>query len=107
MTNGDGEVRVLLSTYDSGGVEAIRAQGRRVLVARGWADLALIDDADDCFAVSEVNQQALFRRVAAIVHHCGAGATTTVTRAGAPQVVVATALLLDAASRPWRLGADA
>jgi hypothetical protein len=33
------------------------------------------------------------------VHHCGAGTTTTVTRAGAPQVVVAAALLLDAASR--------
>ncbi|MDB4872686.1 MAG: glycosyl transferase [Gemmatimonadales bacterium] len=69
-------------------IEAVRAQGRRVLIARGWADLALIDDADDCFAVGEVNQQALFRRVAAVVHHGGAGTTTTATRAGAPQVVV-------------------
>jgi vancomycin aglycone glucosyltransferase len=69
-------------------IEAIRAQGRRALVARGWADLALIDDRDDCFAVGEVNQQALFRRVAAVVHHGGAGTTTTATRAGAPQVVV-------------------
>ena len=69
-------------------IEAIRAQGRRALVARGWADLALIDDRDDCFAVGEVNQQALFGRVAAVVHHGGAGTTTTATRAGAPQVVV-------------------
>jgi vancomycin aglycone glucosyltransferase len=69
-------------------IEAVRAQGRRVLVARGWADLALIDDADDCFVVGEVNQQALFGRVAAVVHHGGAGTTTTATRAGAPQVVV-------------------
>ncbi|HEY1639182.1 MAG TPA: glycosyltransferase [Streptosporangiaceae bacterium] len=68
--------------------EAIRAHGRRVLLGRGWADLALIDDQDDCLAVGEVNQQALFRRVAAVVHHGGAGTTTTVTRAGAPQVVV-------------------
>jgi vancomycin aglycone glucosyltransferase len=45
-------------------IEAIRAQGRRALVARGWADLALIDDRDDCFVVGEVNQQALFGRVA-------------------------------------------
>jgi vancomycin aglycone glucosyltransferase len=29
-------------------IEAIRAQGRRALVSRGWADLALIDDRDDC-----------------------------------------------------------
>lgn len=69
-------------------IEAIRAQGRRAIVKRGWADLALIDDQNDCFAVDEVNQQALFRRVAAVVHHGGAGTTTTATRAGAPQVVV-------------------
>jgi vancomycin aglycone glucosyltransferase len=68
--------------------EAIRAQGRRAIVARGWADLALIDNRDDCFAVGEVNQQALFARVAAVVHHGGAGTTTTAARAGAPQVVI-------------------
>ena len=69
-------------------IEAIRAQGRRAIVARGWADLALIDNRDDCFAVGEVNQQALFARVAAVVHHGGAGTTTTAARAGAPQVVI-------------------
>jgi vancomycin aglycone glucosyltransferase len=69
-------------------IEAIRAQGRRAVMARGWADLELIDDQDDCFVVGEVNHQALFGRVAAVVHHGGAGTTTTVARAGAPQVVV-------------------
>jgi vancomycin aglycone glucosyltransferase len=69
-------------------IEAIRGQGRRVLVGRGWAGLALIDDRDDCFAVGEVNQQALFGRVAAVIHHGGAGTTTTAARAGASQVVV-------------------
>jgi vancomycin aglycone glucosyltransferase len=69
-------------------IEAIRAQGRRALVAYGWAGLAPIDDRDDCFAVGEVNQQALFGRVAAVVHHGGAGTTATAARAGAPQVVV-------------------
>ncbi|GAA2933746.1 glycosyltransferase [Streptomyces enissocaesilis] len=69
-------------------VDAVRAQGRRALVSRGWADLALIDDRDDCFAVGEANHQALFGRVAAVVHHGGAGTTTTAAGAGAPQVVV-------------------
>jgi vancomycin aglycone glucosyltransferase len=69
-------------------INAVRAQGMRVVVGRGWADLALIDDGDDCFAVGEVNHQALFRRVAAVVHHGGAGTTTTATAAGVPQVVV-------------------
>jgi vancomycin aglycone glucosyltransferase len=69
-------------------VEAVRANGRRVLVGRGWADLGLVDDRDDCFAVGEVNHQQLFGRVATVVHHGGAGTTTTAARAGAPQVVV-------------------
>lgn len=69
-------------------VDAVRAQGRRVLVGRGWADLGLIDGADDCFAVGEANHQELFGRVAAVVHHGGAGTTTTAARAGAPQIVV-------------------
>jgi vancomycin aglycone glucosyltransferase len=69
-------------------IEAIRAHGRRVLVSRGWADLALTDDRDDCLAIGEVNHQALFGRVAAVVHHGGAGTTTTAARAGAPQVLV-------------------
>ncbi|MET7912668.1 glycosyltransferase [Streptomyces avermitilis] len=69
-------------------VEAVRAQGHRVLVGRGWADLGLVDEQQDCFVVGEVNQQQLFGRVAAVVHHGGAGTTTTAARAGAPQVVV-------------------
>lgn len=69
-------------------IEAIRAQGRRALIYRGWAELALTDEGNDCFVVGEVNQQALFGRVAAVVHHGGAGTTTTATRAGAPQVVL-------------------
>jgi vancomycin aglycone glucosyltransferase len=69
-------------------VEAIRAKGRRALVSRGWAGLALIDEKDDCFAVGEANHRDLFRRVAAVVHHGGAGTTTTAALAGAPQVIV-------------------
>ncbi|MGZ4577855.1 MAG: glycosyltransferase [Mycobacterium sp.] len=69
-------------------IESIRNLGHRALVARGWADLELIDDRDDCFLVGEVNQQALFGQVAAVVHHGGTGTTTTAARAGAPQVVV-------------------
>lgn len=69
-------------------LEAIRAHGRRALFARGWADLTALDDRDDCLVVGEVNQQALFARVAAVVHHGGAGTTTVAARAGAPQVVV-------------------
>jgi vancomycin aglycone glucosyltransferase len=69
-------------------VEAIRAQGHRVLVSRGWADLDLVDDRGDGFAIGEVNHQRLFGEVAAVIHHGGAGTTLTAARAGVPQVVV-------------------
>ncbi|WP_344498558.1 glycosyltransferase [Dactylosporangium maewongense] len=69
-------------------VEAARANGRRVVLARGWADLAPVDDGPDCVSVGDVNQQALFARVAVAVHHGGAGTTVAAARAGVPQVVV-------------------
>jgi vancomycin aglycone glucosyltransferase len=69
-------------------IEAIRAQGRRVVLLQGWADLVLDDDRGDCFITGDVNQQALFPRMAAVMHHGGAGTTTVATRAGVPQVIV-------------------
>ena len=96
---GFGSMRHVSEDIARVGIEAIRAQRRRALVGRGWADLVPIDDQDDCFAVGEVNHQALFPRVAAVVHHGGAGTTTTAARAGAPQVVVP-----QAADQPYWAG---
>ncbi|MBS1819155.1 MAG: glycosyltransferase family 1 protein [Acidobacteria bacterium] len=69
-------------------IAAARALGRRVIVSRGWADLGLVDDCDDCLLIGDVSHHALFSRVAAVVHHGGAGTTTAAARAGAPQVVI-------------------
>jgi vancomycin aglycone glucosyltransferase len=69
-------------------IHSARALGRRAILSRGWADLALLDDQPDCLAIGEANLQTLFKRVAAVVHHGGAGTTTAAARAGAPQVVM-------------------
>lgn len=69
-------------------IESARALGRRAIVSRGWADLSLVDGEPDCLAVGEVNHQALFQRVSAVVHHGGAGTTTAAAQAGAPQVAI-------------------
>jgi vancomycin aglycone glucosyltransferase len=69
-------------------IQTARALGRRAILLRGWADLALSDSESDCLSIGEVNQQALFKRVAAVVHHGGAGTTTAAARAGAPQVII-------------------
>lgn len=65
-------------------VELSRARGYRVLLSRGWADLAVAG----CFTIGDVNHQRLFGELAAVVHHGGAGTTQTAARAGVPQVVV-------------------
>ena len=68
-------------------IAAARATGRRVIVSRGWADLELISDAPDCMLVGDVSYEVLFPRVAAVVHHGGAGTTAAAARAGVPQVI--------------------
>jgi vancomycin aglycone glucosyltransferase len=69
-------------------IEATRALGKRAIISRGWANLTPPDNGRDCLSIGEVNQQALFKRVAAVVHHGGAGTTTAAARAAVPQVVI-------------------
>ena len=69
-------------------IEAARAAGCRAILSQGWAELDLTDHAADCITIGDVNHQALFPRLAAVVHHGGAGTTHNVARAGAPQVIV-------------------
>ncbi|HVZ64330.1 MAG TPA: glycosyltransferase [Lacunisphaera sp.] len=67
---------------------AARVLGRRAIVAQGWGSLSVPGPSPDLLFISEVNHQALFPRVAAVVHHGGAGTTLTCARAGTPQVIV-------------------
>ncbi len=69
-------------------IEAARALGRRAIISQGWGNLNVIDEGSDCLSIGSVNHAKLFPRVAAIVHHGGAGTTTTAARAGKPQVIV-------------------
>jgi vancomycin aglycone glucosyltransferase len=69
-------------------VAAARAVGRRAVIAAGWAGLEPPGPATGCLGIGEVNQQALFGRVAAVVHHGGAGTTTAAALAGVPQVII-------------------
>jgi vancomycin aglycone glucosyltransferase len=68
-------------------IGAARAVGRRIVVSKGWADLDLVDDAPDCIGIGDVSHDVLFPRVAAVVHHGGAGTTAAAARAGVPQVI--------------------
>lgn len=69
-------------------IEAARAVGRRAIVSIGWGGFGLSTNDSDAIAIDDVNHSVLFPRVAAVVHHGGAGTTTSAARAGRPQVVV-------------------
>jgi UDP:flavonoid glycosyltransferase YjiC (YdhE family) len=70
-------------------VAAVRAIGRGAVIAGGWASLDRhIREADDVLTVDNVPHFLIFPRVAAAVHHGGAGTTTAAARAGVPQVLL-------------------
>jgi UDP:flavonoid glycosyltransferase YjiC (YdhE family) len=61
----------------------------RMIVAGGWAALhSLMTSSPDALVIERAPHQALFPRVAAVVHHGGAGTTTAAARAGVPQVIL-------------------
>jgi vancomycin aglycone glucosyltransferase len=69
-------------------IQAARASGHRAIASKGWGSFGLSDSPPDCMVIDDVNHEKLFPRVAAIVHHGGAGTITTAARAGKPQVIV-------------------
>jgi vancomycin aglycone glucosyltransferase len=69
-------------------IEAARALGLRSILSQGWAGLTPSDMGNDCFSIGDVSHAQLFPRVAAVVHHGGAGTTQTAAWAGRAQVIV-------------------
>lgn len=67
-------------------VRALRRAGRRAVIQRGWGGLEA--SGDDVLTIGEVPHSALFPRMAAVIHHCGAGTTAAGLRAGVPAVPV-------------------
>ncbi|MGP3991620.1 glycosyltransferase [Streptomyces sp. 3N207] len=65
---------------------ALKLAGVRGVVHSGWAGLRI--DGDDVLTVTEVPHTWLFPRMAAVVHHAGAGTTAAGLRAGVPAVPI-------------------
>jgi UDP:flavonoid glycosyltransferase YjiC (YdhE family) len=86
---------------------AIRQTGVRAVVQAGWAGLT-VPSGGDVLTIGSVPHEWLFPRMAAVVHHAGAGTTAAGLRAGVPAVPVP--VLADQpfwADRLRRLGAAA
>jgi UDP:flavonoid glycosyltransferase YjiC (YdhE family) len=69
-------------------VDAIAAAGQRAIVCAGWSKIGHGATDRRVLAIEAAPHAKLFPRMAAIIHHGGAGTTAAATRAGVPQVVV-------------------
>jgi UDP:flavonoid glycosyltransferase YjiC (YdhE family) len=69
-------------------LEALAQTGQRAVVASGWGGLSRQDLPDRVFMVESIPHAWLFPRMAAVVHHGGAGTTAAGLRAGVPSIVI-------------------
>lgn len=69
-------------------LEALRRSGQRGILLTGWGGIRASDTPDDVFVIEAAPHDWLFARVAAAVHHGGAGTTGAALRAGIPSVIV-------------------
>jgi sterol 3beta-glucosyltransferase len=68
--------------------DAVRESGQRAVVLSGWAGIGNVELGDRIFRLDAAPHEGLFPRVAAAVHHGGAGSTAASLRAGVPTVIV-------------------
>ena len=69
-------------------LEALRMTGRRAIVLSGWGGMRGTDVPSNVFVADSMPHAWLFPRVAAVVHHGGAGTTAAGIRAGVPSIVI-------------------
>lgn len=68
-------------------IAALRATGKRGVLATGWGGLAQAEDAEDIHVLESAPHDWLLPRCAAVVHHGGAGTTHEGLRWGRPSIV--------------------
>jgi sterol 3beta-glucosyltransferase len=69
-------------------LEALARSGRRGLLVTGWGGLQASQVPDSVFVTDAAPHSWLFPRMAAVVHHGGAGTTAEGLKAGVPTVIV-------------------
>jgi UDP:flavonoid glycosyltransferase YjiC (YdhE family) len=69
-------------------LDALKQSGQRGVVATGWGALSQSGLPDGVFLIESVPHDWLFSKMAAVVHHGGAGTTGAGLRAGVPSIIV-------------------
>ena len=68
--------------------DAVRQSGRRAVLLSGWAGIGSAELGDTIYRLEAAPHEWLYPRVAAAVHHGGAGSTAASLHAGLPTVIV-------------------
>jgi sterol 3beta-glucosyltransferase len=68
-------------------IKALQKANVRGIIATGWGGLTVSQLPDSIFKIDQVPHEWLFPKVAAVVHHGGAGSTAAGLRAGRPTIV--------------------
>jgi UDP:flavonoid glycosyltransferase YjiC (YdhE family) len=69
-------------------LELIQSNEHRFVISKGWAKLTSVEKLRNAYFIEHVSHAKLFPKMAAIIHHGGAGTTHTAARAGIPQIIV-------------------
>jgi len=69
-------------------LEALAKSGQRGVLLTGWGGMHAMSVPDNVFVVDSALHSWLFPRMAAVVHHGGAGTTAEGLRAGVPSMIV-------------------
>lgn len=69
-------------------LDAVKPAGKRDVLLSGWAGIGTSKPPKDVYLLQYAPHSRLFPRMAAVVHHGGAGTTAAGLRAGVPSVVV-------------------
>jgi UDP:flavonoid glycosyltransferase YjiC (YdhE family) len=69
-------------------LKALAKSGQRGLLLTGWGGMNVMKVPDNVFVLTSAPHNWLFPRMAAVVHHGGAGTTAEGLRAGIPTVIV-------------------
>jgi UDP:flavonoid glycosyltransferase YjiC (YdhE family) len=69
-------------------LDAIAGSGQRAVLLTGWGGLQAKDLGEDVYVLDRAPHSWLFPRMAAVVHHGGAGTTAEGVRAGVPTVIL-------------------
>ncbi len=70
-------------------IKAIKLSGQRGVLATGWSGMSRIDNIpEEIFILDSAPHAWLFPRMAAVIHHGGAGTTAAGLRAGVPSIVI-------------------